>query len=422
MCVVGLDIGESFAVAAALDCFPENILQYFDQYEKEIIKLKPDKDGAQKLLDMKPTAIILEPTGFWYSSFWYNLAKLHNIEVYWVGHCDLSSKRNSYGFTNKSDYSDALCLAALYFDKVFIDRYGNKRFLKNYLAEEVLQLRSLFFACEQLDKIRNAMINQFRQRLSSEFPEAAAYTFSRQGKYDYSPALGWFAGIRSHRWLEKLWNESQSKAMGLKISQYTRDHALSIIEIERRLTQCEQELDLQLDRECFSFYIQVFDLFGFGRTLKSLLLLNSYPFDRFLLNGKPERTKRKSKEKDSQKMVTVHRSLRRFQAFMGMSYSKEESGTSKNSKKFHGSGIIRNHLYAFIFARVIPNGKRHAQTPLIEDLHKEYKKMRERGIHGKDAMIRVEFIMTRLLFNELWKQYNEHQVNITRLELELLIE
>jgi len=370
----------------------------------------------------------MEPTGFWYSQFWYRLALFHNIKVYWVGHKDLADQRGSYGFTNKSDEIDALCLAATYFDNRFIDEHGRQRFLKNYLPEEILKVRECFYACEQLDKIRNAMINQLRQRLAAEFPEIATYTFSRQGKYDYSPALGWIAGIREHKRLENIWNRSESKKLGLGISPYTREHAKTIVDLEVRLTGIERQLKEEMELEHFSFYMKVFDLFGFGLTVKSLLLLHCYPFERFLINGKPHIEKAISKPhtKDGKKypggkQVVKHLSLREFQAFLGLAYSKFESGTSKKTRKFHGSKLIRTHLYAFIMARLAVGKSRRVQTPLGEKLGNNYQALKAKGIHGKDAILRTEFTLTRYLFYELYREF-ENTNNLESLENSFLLE
>lgn len=414
MCIVGLDVGESFVVVCPLTEFPSNILKYYEEHRKEFLKLEPDKEGAQKLLDMKPTAIILEPTGFWYSNFWYQLAKANNIEVCWVGHCDLDSKRSSFGFKDKDDYVDALCLAALYFDQAFLDKEGNKRFLKYYLVEEIHEVRDLFLKVEQLDKVRNAMVNQLRQRLSGEFPEGASYTISRQGKYDYSPSLRWFARLGKHPQLEKLWNNSQSKKLGLGLSQYTIDHAVAVVELEKRLTQTEQLLEAALEKECFDSYIKVFDLFGFGLSLKPLLLLHTYPFERFLIDGKPERVKRDSKT-TVDKTVTCHRSLRKFQAFLGLAHKKRQSGKSikTKSKKFQGSSLVRSHLYIFVTRRIIPHSvskkgvSRRFRSPIADKLFDSYVDMRGRGIAGKDGITRLLFTLTRFLFNELLKELRD---------------
>lgn len=124
MRIIGLDIGRGIAVACVLDGFPINIQACYKQLkkDKQFFNLKTDCVGVAKFLSLNPNGIVLEPTGHWYSHFWVTLAIRNDIKVFWVGHCDLDSIRNSYGFTNKRDEEDALCLAAIYFDDRFMPR------------------------------------------------------------------------------------------------------------------------------------------------------------------------------------------------------------------------------------------------------------------------------------------------------------
>lgn len=163
MRIIGLDVGKNYAVSCCLDEFPVNIQQYFKQHRHEFEKLPTNAVGVRKLLILQPDCIILEPTGHWYSHFWYAVAVKNNIDVCWVGHGDLDKQRGSYGFKNKRDDEDALCLAASYFDIRFIDVRGNQRFLYYYQHDEINKLRSLFLAKEQLAKLRTNVISQLKQ-------------------------------------------------------------------------------------------------------------------------------------------------------------------------------------------------------------------------------------------------------------------
>ena len=117
MRIIGLDIGRGVAVACLLEHFPVNIQQHYKQLKrnKQFYKLTTSQAGVDKFLSLEPDGIVLEPTGHWYSHFWVTVAKAHNTDIYWVGHSDLDKQRGSYGFTNKRDEEDALCLAACYF-------------------------------------------------------------------------------------------------------------------------------------------------------------------------------------------------------------------------------------------------------------------------------------------------------------------
>jgi hypothetical protein len=81
------------------------------QNRSSILRLTTDVKSVDKLLSFAPSAIVLEPTGSWYSEFWARVAKQNNIDVCWVGHSELAARRKGYGFTNKRDDEDAYCLA-----------------------------------------------------------------------------------------------------------------------------------------------------------------------------------------------------------------------------------------------------------------------------------------------------------------------
>jgi hypothetical protein len=137
----------------------------------------------------------------------------------------------------------------------------------------------------------------------------------------------------------------------------------------------------------------VFDRFGFGLTCRALLLINLYPFDKFLVNGKPwieyEPSKGKLQKRD--------RSLRKFQAFVGLSYSYKQSG-NKIKRKFHGNGTIRSHLYSFVTATITRTKIQH--YGLRKKLSDRYQELRK-TVKGKDAITRILFRLTRMLFYEL---------------------
>ena len=101
--ILGLDVGRNNVTACLLTEFPDQPVRHFQNIRKEIVKCQADMIGVQRLLDLKPDAIIMEPTGIWYSSFWRHLAEFHKIPIHWVGHGDLAAQRGAYGFKNKRD-------------------------------------------------------------------------------------------------------------------------------------------------------------------------------------------------------------------------------------------------------------------------------------------------------------------------------
>jgi transposase len=174
--VLGLDIGKAgFAVGLVLTELPENLEKHYLSLDKEtdFHRFKLDRESVERFLEIKPDAIVLEPTGGWYSAFWARLCERHNIEVNFVSHARLKAQRKHFNFTNKTDYEDATVLAACYFDTAFQFYDGKKRFLRDYNPLESRSIRDCVLEMEQLDKMRGSLINQIRQRLSFEYPELA---------------------------------------------------------------------------------------------------------------------------------------------------------------------------------------------------------------------------------------------------------
>lgn len=397
--ILGLDVGRNSAVLCCLDKFPDNVEQHFKELrrKKQFYKVNCDRAGIELLLSLNPTAIVLEPTGHWYSQFWVTLADKYGIDIHWVGHNDLDVRRRSYGFTNKRDEEDALSLACCFFDPQFQDIHGRKRFLNLTHNAAITRVRELFNQKEQLQKLRTNLISQLRQRLSYEFPEASRHTMKISSTKGYTPIIYWLAtGIPNVRYDNK-YKQSIAHELGIEISDFTHRHAHTIIDIEKRITQTLDQLAIAIAMPEFDSYHRVFDKFGFGINCRALLLFNLYPFDKFLVNGNPwveyEPSKGKLQKRD--------RSLRKFQGFVGLSYSYKESG-DKIKRKFHGNGTIRSHLYIFVTA-TITRSKHIKHHGLKKELSDRYRELRK-TVKGKDAITRILFRLTRMLFYELVKE------------------
>lgn len=397
--ILGLDVGRGSAVLCCIDEFPSNILQHYKQLcnSKQFFKVDCSRAGVEKLLSFKPTGIVLEPTGYWYSQFWVTVAEKYGIDIYWIGHNDLDKLRGNYGFTNKRDEEDALCLAASYFDDRFIDIHGQKRFLKLSANQAITRVRELFNAKEQLQKIRTGLIAQLRQRLSYEFPEAARHTMKISEVKGYTPIIHWLAtGIKNARYDNK-YKLSVAPELGITISDYTRDHAQTIITLELRITQTVLAIALAINLPEFDGYNAVFDRFGFGLNIRALLLFNLFPFEKFLVSGKPWVEYQPSLGK----LQKRHRSLRKFQAFCGMSYKYRKSGDIVK-RSFHGNGIIRSHLYIWAVC-TLSRTKNIKHNALRQELSDRYQELRK-SVKGKDALNRILFKLTRMIFYELVKE------------------
>lgn len=125
--------------------------------------------------------------------------------------------------------------------------------------------------------------------------------------------------------------------------------------------------------------------------------LSSY---KYLVNGQPlveyEPSKGKLQKRD--------RSLRKFQGFVGLSFSYSQSG-DKVKRKFHGNGIIRSHLYMWAVCRVARQ-KDIKHTAITRELSDRYIELRK-SVKGKDALTRILFKLTRMLFYELSHEFRD---------------
>lgn len=407
MRVLGLDVGRNTCVGVLLSEFPSNPVQYFKTIRNEFVRLNADRDGVNKLLELKPDVIVLEPTGSWYSAFWADAAKCYSIEVAWIGHADLAHQRGSYGFKNKRDDEDAFCLALTYFDERFVDRLGNKRFLR--FEPQVLKLRRKFLDIEMLDKHRTMGINQLRQRLCHEFPEAAEQRILPNDKTGVSPFLLWLAEEDTYKRVEKKYADSIAREVGITLQTFTRNHARRLVQVERETQEIREEILELLNTDEFYPYLQVFKRFGFGFTNQLLLLSQIYPFSKFLVDGKPwveyELPPIGRYGRGDGKAQKRNRSLRQFQAYLGLSFKLKQSG-DKLSKSFLGSTMVRSHLYIWAVGKIRTRPASFAvDTAIGELLSDKVAELTAKGVEGSDKVTRVVFRATALLYKELVKTF-----------------
>lgn len=412
MRILGLDVGRGTVVAALVDHFPPNPRAYFNSHRREFIRLVASRDGkvdkrsgkllsqaAHHILDLSPDAIVMEPTGSWYSSFWLAFAQHHAIPVLWVGHSQLAAQRGSYNFVNKRDDEDAYCLALCGLDPTFVDAQGKPRFLE-FESGTIAQLRECFHRLKQIDKLKTASVNHLRQRLSREFPEIAERKPQISEKLGFSPLWGWLAELHTYSRIENEYKGSVAREIGIEISQYTRDHALSICNLELRESKTEKELRSLIQEPQFFPYRKVFAQFGFGLRNEALLLVQVYPFDKFLLDGKPWIEWEENRQGELQKR---HRSLRSFQLYLGLGYVLKESGKERTIA-LGGSDLVRSQLYMWCVDRVFPKGAGKLYTPELQTLRAKRDKLDEGQVPGKNKVIRILYRATRMLFVELCKE------------------
>jgi uncharacterized protein involved in tolerance to divalent cations len=371
--VLGIDIGAKFVVAFYLSELPVG-MSYPDFYKRNakysISKIRMDnskegssvnlRDAIELLTQLKPDAIVMEPTGVWYSRLWAKMAEHLGIEVKWIGHGDLAFNRGAYGFKDKDDRTDAFCLAVSYFDPIF-----NARSSWLYWRTGVIsQVNDRLLEIKSLEATTKILTQQLRQRLKYEFPEVADRTISNaRSKDGFTAWIGWLAGIHSYKRIENDRAKSIATELSIDITPYTRDHAAAIAGNEIREVRLKADLfNLLLDPE-FDRYRPTLELFGFGSIMQATILTNIYPFEKFLLAGRPHI----DRYEDDMGKHKKNASLAGFQISLGMGKRLIESGNS-TAMIYSGSSFARKMLYSWIVTNVLP--EKMGESWLVSELDK----------------------------------------------------
>jgi hypothetical protein len=369
--VLGIDVGAKFVVAFALESLPVGI-SFENYYRKNakfaISKIRMDnkkegssiklEDAIELLTELKPDAIVMEPTGVWYSKLWAKLAEHMGIEVKWIGHSDLSFNRGSYGFKDKDDRKDAFCLALSYFHPDF----NSQNKWLNWRAGLIAEVNDRVLELESLASTTKVYTVQLRQRLKYEFPECADRSISNSRTDDgFTPWVGWLAGIHTSARINNPYLKSIAPTMGIEISQYTRDHAAAVAGNQIRETRLMSELSELLADPAFDRYREIFENFGLSTKMQGVILSQIYPVEKFLLNGKPQI----DRWEDDRKKYKTNKSLKSFQLCLGMGKKLIESGGS-SVWVYSGSSFARSKLYTWIMRYVVP--ERMAQSWIVTEL------------------------------------------------------
>ncbi len=89
---------------------------------------------------------------------------------------------------------------------------------------------------------------------------------------------------------------------------------------------------------------------------------------RFFINNRPL----VEREESNGKIQKRDRSLRKFQAFLGLSYVYTQSGTSKK-RSFHGYTVSRSSLYVWSVCQIAPKYRGYkVDTPQGRELSDRY--------------------------------------------------
>ena len=153
-----------------------------------------------------------------------------------------------------------------------------------------------------------------------------------------------------------------------------------------------------MDQECFIPYLQAFKGFRWGIGMESLTLMKVYPFEKFLVDGFPVVEWVETRNNGRQKR---HRSLQHFQSYLGLSRQVEQSGDIENIRWFN-SIMMRSHYYIWCLSSICPKPPKRLNTEIGKKLGKKWDNFKDaKQAKGKDAIMRLTFYATRLLFQQL---------------------
>lgn len=362
MNIVGLDICKDRAVAWSLSVLPEHIKAYWDNYGKnrtKIYKSSPLEDdltfyanagGVAAFLALEPTAIVLEPTGVHYSSFWATVAQEHGIKILWVSHAAIANFRKSNKLPNKNDVADAYAMACY-----GLSNWGKEQyFLFDFPTQLCSDLRSVFLQIKSVCKFRSALIARLKLQLAHEFPEAAVSSIGNHGvaslRDNRRPLIVWLAlrerpGVRRNAYWENRYRDSVIHRYDGGITPFTRALASQIDDYDILESDLLKHLEVLVFDPVFSKYNQVFDQFQFHLGLRALLLSFIYPIERFP-------------------------GMAQFKQRLGFGRDENSSGDVQATVKGSGTSLVRSEFYIWVKSKIVlstcSSGSKISRRPATE--------------------------------------------------------
>lgn len=338
MRILGIDIGNGFAVCCPLDAQPTEPRQ-FNIDGANFFSFPADIAGIKGILELKPDLAVLEPTGTNYSKLWVQHLTRAGIEVRLVAHHRLKAQRDSLGLPDKDDQSDSFALAYYGWHHL-----NDSTFFIQIKDKATARLREIVLRLAHLNRCQNPILNRLRQDLAWQFPERARKKITRNETMRNPPGfLRWLAGEKK---ILKYENEYKN-SVGLGLTESTRLHALRLCDIHREELTLEDEAIGIIKDEKFDLYRRCFNAFGFGLRTQIILISQIYPFEAFLNEDKKPIIVFK-KGKNSGKITKRHISRRRFEKNLGTAPTRNASGAKDLRQVIGGSGLSRQLLTGYV--------------------------------------------------------------------------
>ena len=346
--VCGADVCKNSIVCCFLSARPQEKLSIYLKNKSNFHTFKPNKDDVKRFLGFNPSHIVLEPTGTNYAWIWAEICQQNGIEILWVPNNKCGNCRSSIGIRSKTDEADALTLALIPFGEAVIE----DPYITYHHNDGLSQLRNLVLEHEHLIRAQSPLINRLRQQLAREFPEVAL-TQSKKASDGLVPLWAWLAQVdrnldRESNFYETKWTESIAQDLVLEISDFTRNLARMVQELELEQQRILKQMRRELSRDVFANYYRVLNSFELNDKTICLIISLVYPIERFF-NGDGMR-----------------RGRSRFKQRLGLGKVEENSGDSRQQKA-SGSWLARKFLNLFVHQRV-DTTKRYSCTRQMDEL------------------------------------------------------
>lgn len=307
--ILGLDISKSSVTYCLLSELPDNPKTFASRQRPK--KIEATEEGRAELLSLDFDFAVLEPTGV-YSRIWRHWLTQAGREYRLVGHWELKSYREGWKFSSKTDKLDAIALAM----------YGLERGERSgaFLVERDNVLSDLVLLHGHLNRQKNGLQNNLRQRLTYQVPEWAERKWRREFWSTGIPLiLQAIAGDPTPKWKREL---EESSGSGLEPD--SASLARILIAIEREEIEVENLIKVELAKPSYERYLRAAADCGFSSWLTACMIASIYPFEQFLGDGRRRITHRYTATNNVR--VRKDESLRAFKLACGMGLIWAQSG------------------------------------------------------------------------------------------------
>lgn len=354
MRIIGADACKGRLVYCVLDTdnMPKDLGDYYRDGDN-FFEAHTTAHGLKELLDIKPDAIALEPTGVNYTRLWVRKMSEHGVKVMLIGHTQLRSYRKNLGLPDKDDPADALAIGAY-----CAEHYSRPERFVLVRDEITANLRETVLRLGHLVRLQSPMVNRIKQDLAYAFPERADTS-------TVAPLFwGWLAGMRK----SLKYDLELAESIGSGINDRIRFEARLLVQVQAEERRIEYELRSLLDDAQFTKYRAVMKQYGLGERAQAMIISQIFPIENFL-NDNKQPIVQTSKGKISGRPTAKHISARKVCKMLGCAPTREQSGKSATTTNKSGSELCRTATWQWLFTR-IESSKSRIQTDTGQHIYR----------------------------------------------------